>query len=368
MGCTAYNAIKGIQSSGKLSFRVFCRGYKSNLKLNKKDISSYGFLEYLSYPLRFLEKKMGLNINPFKYINHFFGELVRRNLPSCKIYHTWMGISPEAVLKAKKNGATLILEGANSHHMNVAKIMNEEYRKVGMTENLIDLKQVKKDSEIYKLFDYIMCPSDFVYDSFLEQGFNKKQLIKMPYGVDSKNFQVKKKTDNKFRVVFVGSIQLRKGLRYLLQAWEELKLKNAELLIVGRVWPDMRDIVDKYSDDKTIKFVGFNSDPQKFLEISDVFVSPSLEEGSALTCYEAMAYSLPLIATYNTGAIVRDKKDGFITPAGSVRHLKEKVLYFYNNPKEIDKMGKNARKRVENFSWKNYGERISRAYRKILGK
>ena len=198
MGMTAYNAIKEVDKRKNISYKIFCRGYDSSLPINKKNIISYGYLETLSLPLRFAEKKLGLKINPFKYINYFYGKGVNRKLPKCKIYHTWMGIAPEAIIKAKKNGAIMILEGANSHPLNIIDIMNEEYRILNKTEFIQDRKKIEKESQVIKLFDYVMCPSDFVYDSFLKYGISKEKLIKMPYGVKVEDFKVQK--DKKYDI------------------------------------------------------------------------------------------------------------------------------------------------------------------------
>ena len=73
MGCTAYNAVRGINMSRKISYNIFCRGYDKRLGLNPKSVKPYGYLEYLSYPFRFLEKKIGIEtINYFKHINNLF--------------------------------------------------------------------------------------------------------------------------------------------------------------------------------------------------------------------------------------------------------------------------------------------------------
>jgi len=368
MGSAALYALEGIEKS-KLSYKVFSRGYNKNINLNKKNLVNYSWLEYISYPFRFLEKSWGIKFNWEKLINDILSKKVEKNLPKCKIYHTWMGISPKAIEKAKKEGAILILEGANSHPSNVADIMNKEYELFKINEK-INIKGMKEDSKIYDQFDYVMCPSQFVYGSFLKQGFSKKKLIKMPYGVDTnKFFPIESKgLKRKIKFIFIASIQLRKGIQYLLKAWDELNLKNAELIVVGRVWPDASKAIEKYKNNETIKFVGFNSNTKKVLQQCDVFISPSLEEGSALSCYEAMACGLPLIATYNTGTVVRDKKEGFIIPLRDTKILKEKIKYFYDHPKQIEKMGKSARKQVENYTWEKYGKRLTKEYKKILNK
>ncbi len=367
MGSTAYHALKGIEKTN-LSYKGFCRGYNQEIKLKKKNLSNLSFLEYLSYPFRFLEKFLKIRINSFLFVNYLFGKFVNWDLPKTKIYHSWMGLAPEAVKKAKKHGAIMVLEGANSHPHNLLKILEKEYSLFGMKYPESDKKQILKQAEMIKNFDYVMCPSKFVYDSFSKEGFSKKQLIFMPYGVDNENFYPIKKKNKKIKFIFIGSMQLRKGVQYLLQAWEELALKDAELVLVGRVWPDAHKITEKYKQNSSIKFLGFSSNPKKILQSSDVFISPSLEEGSALTCYEALACGLPIIATSNSGSVVRDKKDGFIINARDVEKLKEKILYFYKNPEKIKDFGRNAVKRAGEYSWKNYEKKLSLFYKKILKK
>ena len=113
----------------------------------------------------------------------------------------------------------------------------------------------------YELTDYISVPSQFAVDSFLECGIPESKLIKVPYGVDLKEFYPVKKEDDIFRIIHCGEISFRKGVHYLLQAFSELALQNSELWLVGPVAPEISDIIDKYKDklekeiDSGIKFV-----------------------------------------------------------------------------------------------------------------
>ena len=84
---------------------------------------------------------------------------------------------------------------------------------------------------------------------------------------------------------------------------------------------------------------------------------------------QAMACGLPVICTTNTGGadLVREGQDGFILPIRDVTALKEKILYFYENPEACRTMGESARRRVQaGFSWSDYGHKMIAAYRKIL--
>ena len=103
-----------------------------------------------------------------------------------------------------------------------------------------------------------------------------------------------------------------------------------------------------------------------YFQKSDVFVYPSLYEGSALAIYEALASGLPVITTPNSGSVVRDGVEGFIVPIRDVDTLKEKILLLYENKELREEMGQNARKRAEEFTWTAYRQRLGTLLRQIL--
>jgi glycosyltransferase involved in cell wall biosynthesis len=92
---------------------------------------------------------------------------------------------------------------------------------------------------------------------------------------------------------------------------------------------------------------------------ADIFVYPSLHEGSAFATYEAMASGLPVVATPNTGSVVRDGVDGFIVKPRDVESLMERIEWLYRQPDLRRTMGASARRRAESFTWGAYRERIA---------
>ena len=364
IGTTAYYEVKNTDKEGLIK-EIYCSGLQVGDLKSK--IVSFKSLSYASLICRGIQKKIFPKFMADNLVSELFDILVSKRIKKADIFHGWNGFSLRSAKSAKKNGSLVFIEQASSHPANQRKILLEEYEKYGEDKSMLPSeKSIRKSQELFDLADYVLIPSDFVKDSFIREGFPPEKLIQIPFGVDVEKYAPSDKRDKTFRVIFVGSVQLRKGIQYLLQAWEELSLKNAELVIVGRVWPDARNAVAKYRENKSINFVGFEKDPKKYYSISDVSVFPSLEEGSALVSYEAMASGLPLIATYNTGSVMRDKKDGFIIPIRDVKALKEKIKYFYDHPEKARAMGKSARKHVEDFTWEDYGEKITQAYETAL--
>jgi len=139
-------------------------------------------------------------------------------------------------------------------------------------------------------------------------------------------------------------------------------------LLVGNVDDNIKPILAKYNNIGNIIFTGFLKNPVKAYRNSTVFAFPSLEEGGAKVAYEAMASGLPLITTENSATIVKDGVDGFIIPIRDSKAIKEKILYFYENPEMVLKMGANAVEHVKYHSWQSYRERLINTYKKLFVK
>src|SRR5207245_6009464 len=102
----------------------------------------------------------------------------------------------------------------------------------------ITLSRIRAERE---LADILFVPSDYVISCLLENGVSAEKIVKVPYGVDHRRFSPEhglKPEDRPFRVLYVGAIAQHKGVRYLLEAWQRLNLRNGELVLVGQ--PDQR--------------------------------------------------------------------------------------------------------------------------------
>jgi glycosyltransferase involved in cell wall biosynthesis len=218
----------------------------------------------------------------------------------------------------------------------------------------------------YNNADYLFSISEFAKETFLKEGFSEDKIIDISFGVDVKRFKPGEKKDSVFRGLSVGAMYPYKGIKYLLKAWSELNLENSELILCGIIPDDdMRDLIDSYRGRINIKTPG-NVDPRKYYQNASIFIMPSLVEGVNKAVLEALACGLPVIITNNGGEVVRDGIEGFVIKPKDVDSLKEKIEYFYSNPDEIRRIGKNARKRIiSNFTWEHYSKRVADAYEHI---
>jgi glycosyltransferase involved in cell wall biosynthesis len=269
---------------------------------------------------------------------------------------------PKSIKYLKEKNIKIFLDIPIGHHKYAQYLQGRGFR---MDEEIGEAP-ICLDGSL-ALADVIIAPSEFVKKTLEMAGFVHKKISIIPFGADTvKNFEdeniIKRLEEKPIKFIFSGAVNYRKGINFLLEAWDKLKLEDAELLICGRVYKSIRKEIKKYKNNN-VKFLGF-VDVKEYLKKSHVFVFPTLLEGSAKAVYEAMSYGLPIITTENAGSIVENGQSGFIVDVGNVDSLVEKIAYFYNNPEKITEMGIKALGASKQYTWENYGQNIVNLYLK----
>ena len=98
------------------------------------------------------------------------------------------GCSLYSLRRARRMGAKTVLERGSSHMLYQRKILTEEYRQFGLEKEVVHPKVVERELTEYQEADYISIPSQFVKETFFQQGIPEEKLIQTPYGVDLSNF------------------------------------------------------------------------------------------------------------------------------------------------------------------------------------
>lgn len=215
-----------------------------------------------------------------------------------------------------------------------------------------NITSIMKGAKELEKADYIVIPSEFVYNSLRKYHLEDKAKI-IPFGVDLDKFAFSERPKGKFKVIFVGENWPRKGLHYLLAAWYKMKLKNAELVVAGipAEWSKQLNP----NNDPSVK-IGWVDNLVKELQSSSVFCLPAIEDGCPLACYEAMSCGLPVIISKNTGTYqhVEHGRNGFIIEPKNLSTLIEHIKFLYDDYDLVRSMGIRARKAIENFTWERH--------------
>jgi len=293
------------------------------------------------------------------------------------IFVGFAGVSNRSINVANAQGATTIVERCSSHIRTQAQLLAEEYQRQGVNRTPISEAHIEREEEEYAAADFIVVPSTFVYQSFIEQGVPEGKVLLEPYAVDIDQFSESGADNYQFtesggdnsitRYLFAGGVGLRKGIPDLLSAWSNAGLDNAELLIAGSIKPEVSSLASKYEDDKSVRFLGWCDDIQNLYRSCDAFVFPSIEEGSAYVTYEAMASGLPVITTPNSGWVGQHEEHGLEIEIRSPGQLADALRRFHRNLNDREDWGKSARELIEDdYTWDRYGERIYKRYTNIV--
>lgn len=276
----------------------------------------------------------------------------------------------------EKTSGKRILNYPIAHHRYIQKFIAEEAeREPAFASTLPDWSMVPRwvspglDAEC-DLADMILLGSTFARNSFVAAGVPAEKLVVVPYGADISRFSPHPTTlqrtgrgnrDSHLHVLFVGQIGQRKGISYLLRAYERFHGKYTRLTLVG----SFQGSEAAFAPYRQL-FHHIPHAPQhvlsKIYRQADVFVFPTLVEGMGLVVLEAMASGLPVITTSNgPGDIVRDGVDGFIVPIRDPDAIVEKLECLRSDPNRRAQMGRNARQRALGYTWREYGERSIQA-------
>ena len=205
--------------------------------------------------------------------------------------------------------------------------------------------------------DIIVCPSTSSA-KYLVDKLHVKEPVVIPHGTDLPEKWSSEREP--FTVSNIGAFGSDKGPKYLVQAWQMRRFKG-QLVFAGN--PIVEQLTRGTSN---IQCYGYVSEEQKndLYTKSSVYVACSVTEGFGLGVLESMSYGTPVIVTEGVGAkdCVEDGKNGFIIPIRDPDRLAEKLLYFADNPSEVKRMGENARKTAEQYSWR----RIEEMYAELI--
>ena len=238
--------------------------------------------------------------------------------------------------RARKLGAKLVCNCGQGHVEFVRETLQEEYRRWGARFPDYDRRSLEKRLQEYEEAHLITVLSNFAQSTFLDRGMPKSKLAVVRPAADLSRFHSSPKHDRIFRVLFVGTLGIRKGIGFLLEALSNLRLPNFELLLIGSLSAEARSLLARFRSRTPYRVVGFVPRTQlcHYYSQGSVLVLPSLVEGLAGVMSQAMACGLPVIATPNAGAadLYTHGIEGYIVPPRDVAAIREKVLLLYEDP------------------------------------
>ncbi len=244
------------------------------------------------------------------------------------------GYANECFKFVRGHGGKTFVDAGNSHIDQFWEILTEEHRRWNCPFPPVARHWYERSRAMLADTDYVLSPSSYVTNSFLARGFKPEQILKNVYPVNLSVFQpaaAPRPKDRPLTIINTGSLSLRKGTPYLLEAFRLLRRQHpsARLLLTRDIRNDVRPILARYAD-LPIEWSPALPHPQlvERLRGADVFVLPSLEEGLVRTALEALACGLQAVLTPHCGAndFVQPGINGEVVPIRDPAATAEAIL------------------------------------------
>ncbi len=284
------------------------------------------------------------------------GALARRSLGPCDLLIAWLQVGLEALVAARDAGTPALLEHPMNHIDHYRETLAEERRRWGRGLGgysdfpLLIRHRMERECQVAPVISVL---SSFSRRTFTEHGVAPGRLVELPLGVDHEHFSPREgRAPGPLRVVFVGRVELMKGVPYLLTALQRLKKLPLELQLVGPVADDLKPLLRRLDDPRVryLDVTGRAALPAVYRG-ADVLVFPTVNDALGLVMLEAMACGVPVIATERSGGpdVIRDQLDGFVIPARDPGAIADRLATLAADPDQTVAMGRSARQRIEQY-------------------
>ncbi|NBX76517.1 MAG: glycosyltransferase [Proteobacteria bacterium] len=314
--------------------------YSSSPKKNFKTSASFSY-QFVPQIAVILERVFKTDLAPLELgQNKIYDQLCSYLIRDCDVLHGWAGLSLTSGIRAKRRGSVYLLERSCPHVLFQEELIARESEKLKVPYIPKPRWWLERSLQEYEEAHAIITPSDYTRDTMIERGIPQNKLKKIPLDrmVQVKIPNQKFKKNNLTVGTIVGN-PLRKGLVYLLEAWEKIKLPEAKLIIKMNpvhleAFPLLREMVQRQP---SVEVRGFYPCISDFYHECDLFVLPSVDDGFGLVITEALAHGLPCIATDHVGAVENFKNLPFVkvVPAANSEALATQIQQLHTHQEEL---------------------------------
>lgn len=204
----------------------------------------------------------------------------------------------------------------------------------------------------------------------------------IPNGIDLERFSdpalrpIERFDDSKLNILFVGRLHKRKGFKYLLQAFAQVKktVPEARLMVVGAYDKEDKAPFVLYARQhrlRDVRFIGYVSedDLPRYYRTCHVFCAPSTGfESFGIILLEAMAAGKPIVASGITGyrGVLEDGEEGLLVQPEDERGLADALIRLLKDPALRGRMGHNGQAKAGAYSWHKVAQQVLDYYRELL--
>lgn len=291
------------------------------------------------------------------------------------IIHAWPSGALETLRVARSLGIATVLERPNAHTRFAYEVVREESERLGLSlppghEHAYNAEVLRREEQEYALADKLLCPSDFVVKTFRDEGFASERLVRTLYGFEDGVFhppEEPRRRDRGLTVLFVGVCAVRKGVHYGLEAWlRSPASRTGTFLIAGEFLPDYADRLSGMLAHPSVQVLGHRTDVPELLRRSDALVLPSIEEGSALVCGEAVASGCVPLVSEASSAVCQHGENSLVHRVGDVDELAGHFTALHEDRQLLEQLRDGCLRTAPDYTWAKAGARLVEVYEEVV--
>ena len=271
------------------------------------------------------------------------------------VFFGYSSASLEVLRREKKSGRWCVLDQIDPARTEYRIVLEEEARFPDLVADASPIPEsyFRRLEAEWDEASLIVVNSEWSKRALVEQGVDPLKIVIVPLAFEGppSGFDLaprRSNPDDPLRVLWLGTLCLRKGLPYALEAAKLLLRAPVRFTFAG----PSQVALEKLHLPENCRYVGAvpRIDAHTLYTQHDVFLLPTLSDGFAITQIEALAYGLPVISTPCCGDVVEDGKCGFLVPPRDGRSIAESILKFVEDRDLLCQMSIQARKRAREFS------------------
>lgn len=291
------------------------------------------------------------------------------------IIHTWPLGALETLKTAARLGIPTVMERPNANTRFAMEVVQQECDRLGVVlppdhEHAYNAEKLLKEEEEYRLAYRLLCPTEFVVQTFLDKGFAKEKLARHLYGFDEKMYHPengRREAKRGLTMLFVGVCAVRKGVHYALEAWlRSPASQDGEFLIAGEFLPAYAEKLAPMLSHPSVRVLGHRNDVPDLMRKSDIFVLSSIEEGFGLVITEAMGSGCVPLASDACTELCRHMETGLMHRVGDVEALTEHITMLHRDRGLLARLRAAGLNIVPEITWTAAGARLLDVYRETI--
>jgi glycosyltransferase involved in cell wall biosynthesis len=290
------------------------------------------------------------------------------------VVHLWPCAALETIKTAKRLGIPTVLERPNAHTRFCYEVVAAEHKRIGIQTPHGDYKPseavLAREEAEFDACDFLLCASEFAAQSFLDRGFPGEKILRHRYGFDDALYFPKttlREPGKKFTALFVGVDAVRKGLHLATEAWlSSPASKDGTFLIAGELTQEYKDRFAADLAHPSIVQLGHRHDVPQLMQSADILLMPSIEEGFALVCAEAIgAGCVPLASTACT-EMCQHMENALVHHVGDVATLRQQITDVHDHPELLARLRAGALQSRADWTWDAAGRVLVGAYEQAV--